>query len=83
MQPNLFKYTCLFKTFSLTLRLSIYVNSRFFYIVLIKAFHILAMKMEHILKAPQDAKIKSIGGAEGDNIAKGAAVIIFEDEKTE
>lgn len=38
------------------------------------------MKMEHILKAPQDATIKSIGGAEGDNIAKGAAIIIFEDE---
>ncbi|XP_039947656.1 methylcrotonoyl-CoA carboxylase subunit alpha, mitochondrial [Bactrocera tryoni] len=44
---------------------------------------LIAMKMEHILKAPQDAKIKSIGGAEGDNIAKGAAVIIFEDEEAE
>lgn len=41
---------------------------------------LIAMKMEHILKAPQDATIKSIGGAEGDNIAKGAAIIIFEDE---
>lgn len=44
---------------------------------------LIAMKMEHILKAPQDAIIKSIGGAEGDNIAKGAAVIIFEDEAAE
>lgn len=44
---------------------------------------LIAMKMEHILKAPQDATIKSIGGAEGDNIAKGAAVIIFEDEAAE
>lgn len=39
-----------------------------------------AMKMEHILKAPKDATIKSIGGAEGDNVAKGAAVITFVDE---
>ncbi|XP_004517988.1 methylcrotonoyl-CoA carboxylase subunit alpha, mitochondrial isoform X2 [Ceratitis capitata] len=42
---------------------------------------LIAMKMEHILKAPQDATIKSIGGAEGTNISKGAAVIIFEDEE--
>ncbi|XP_030369477.1 methylcrotonoyl-CoA carboxylase subunit alpha, mitochondrial [Scaptodrosophila lebanonensis] len=41
---------------------------------------LIAMKMEHILKAPKDAIIKSIGGAEGDNVAKGAAVITFEDE---
>lgn len=38
------------------------------------------MKMEHILKAPKDATIKSIGGAVGDNIAKGAAVITFVDD---
>ncbi|XP_053966504.1 methylcrotonoyl-CoA carboxylase subunit alpha, mitochondrial [Anastrepha ludens] len=44
---------------------------------------LIAMKMEHILKAPQDATIKSIGGVEGENIAKGAAVIIFEDEAAE
>ncbi|XP_039492488.1 methylcrotonoyl-CoA carboxylase subunit alpha, mitochondrial [Drosophila santomea] len=41
---------------------------------------LIAMKMEHILKAPRDATIKSIGGAEGDNVAKGAAVITFVDE---
>ncbi|EDV52913.1 methylcrotonoyl-CoA carboxylase subunit alpha, mitochondrial [Drosophila erecta] len=42
---------------------------------------LIAMKMEHILKAPKDATIKSIGGAEGDNVAKGAAVITFVDEE--
>lgn len=36
--------------------------------------------MEHILKAPKDATVKSIGGAVGDNMAKGAAVITFVDE---
>ncbi|XP_073837377.1 methylcrotonoyl-CoA carboxylase 1 [Musca autumnalis] len=41
---------------------------------------LIAMKMEHILKAPKDAVIKSIGGAEGSNVAKGAAVITFEEE---
>lgn len=41
---------------------------------------LVAMKMEHILKAPKDATIKSIGGAEGDNVAKGAAVITFADD---
>ncbi|EDV90557.1 methylcrotonoyl-CoA carboxylase subunit alpha, mitochondrial [Drosophila grimshawi] len=42
---------------------------------------LIAMKMEHILKAPKDATIKSVGGAEGDNLAKGAAVITFVDEE--
>lgn len=41
------------------------------------------MKMEHVLKAPKDAKIKSIGGKAGDNIAKGAIVIAFDDEESE
>ncbi|EDW16650.1 methylcrotonoyl-CoA carboxylase subunit alpha, mitochondrial [Drosophila mojavensis] len=41
---------------------------------------LIAMKMEHILKAPKDATIKSIGGAVGDNMAKGAAVITFVDD---
>lgn len=41
---------------------------------------LIAMKMEHILKAPKDAVVKSIGGAEGSNVAKGAAVITFEEE---
>ncbi|XP_013106292.2 methylcrotonoyl-CoA carboxylase subunit alpha, mitochondrial [Stomoxys calcitrans] len=42
---------------------------------------LIAMKMEHILKAPKDAVIKSIGGTEGSNVAKGAAVITFEEEE--
>ncbi|ALC45447.1 CG2118 [Drosophila busckii] len=42
---------------------------------------LIAMKMEHILKAPKDATIKSVGGAEGDNVAKGAAVVTFVDEE--
>ncbi|XP_017073330.2 methylcrotonoyl-CoA carboxylase subunit alpha, mitochondrial [Drosophila eugracilis] len=41
---------------------------------------LIAMKMEHILKAPKDAIIKSIGGVEGDNVAKGSAIITFVDE---
>ncbi|KAH8306160.1 hypothetical protein KR018_002799, partial [Drosophila ironensis] len=44
---------------------------------------LIAMKMEHILKAPKDATVKSIGGAEGDNVAKGAAVITFVDEEAD
>lgn len=42
---------------------------------------LIAMKMEHILKAPKDAIIKSIGGVEGGNVAKGSAVVTFEDEE--
>lgn len=42
---------------------------------------LIAMKMEHILKAPKDAVVKSIGGAVGANVAKGAAVITFEEEE--
>lgn len=44
---------------------------------------LIAMKMEHILKAPKDAVIKSIGGAEGSNVTKGSAVITFEDDAQE
>lgn len=44
---------------------------------------LIAMKMEHILKAPKDAVIKSIGGFEGTNVAKGSAVITFEEEESE
>ncbi|XP_067634408.1 methylcrotonoyl-CoA carboxylase subunit alpha, mitochondrial isoform X2 [Eurosta solidaginis] len=44
---------------------------------------LIAMKMEHILKAPQDATIKSINCAEGENVAKDAAIVIFEDEAVE
>lgn len=44
---------------------------------------LIAMKMEHILKAPKDAVVKSIGGAVGSNVAKGSAVITFEDDEAE
>lgn len=41
---------------------------------------IIAMKMEHVLKAPRDAVVKTVGGQPGDNMAKGAAIVTFEDE---
>uniref|UniRef100_A0A1A9ZPP9 Methylcrotonoyl-CoA carboxylase subunit alpha, mitochondrial n=1 Tax=Glossina pallidipes TaxID=7398 RepID=A0A1A9ZPP9_GLOPL len=44
---------------------------------------LIAMKMEHSLKAPKDAVVKSIGGIEGSNVAKGAAVITFEEDTNE
>uniref|UniRef100_A0A1A9VMC1 Methylcrotonoyl-CoA carboxylase subunit alpha, mitochondrial n=1 Tax=Glossina austeni TaxID=7395 RepID=A0A1A9VMC1_GLOAU len=44
---------------------------------------LIAMKMEHSLKAPKDAVVKSIGGIEGSNVAKGAAVITFEEDSNE
>ncbi|XP_055381206.1 methylcrotonoyl-CoA carboxylase subunit alpha, mitochondrial [Condylostylus longicornis] len=40
---------------------------------------IIAMKMEHVLKAPKDAKIKSVSGNLGKNIAKNESVVVFED----
>lgn len=40
---------------------------------------IIAMKMEHVLKAPRDGVVKSVVGAAGSNVAKGAAVVTFED----
>lgn len=44
---------------------------------------IIAMKMEHVLKAPRDGVVKSVAGAAGSNVAKGAAVVTFVDESTE
>ncbi|KAG4077353.1 hypothetical protein HA402_009754 [Bradysia odoriphaga] len=41
---------------------------------------IIAMKMEHVLKAPRNGVVKSVGGKVGDNLAKGAAVVTFEVE---
>lgn len=41
---------------------------------------IIAMKMEHVLKAPRDGVVKSVSGAAGSNVAKGAAVVTFVDE---
>lgn len=40
---------------------------------------IIAMKMEHVLKAPRDGRVKSVAGAAGSNVAKGAAVVTFEE----
>ncbi|KAJ6599630.1 Methylcrotonoyl-CoA carboxylase subunit alpha, mitochondrial, partial [Pseudolycoriella hygida] len=42
---------------------------------------IIAMKMEHVLKAPRNGVVKSVGGKVGDNLAKGAAVVTFEAEE--
>lgn len=41
---------------------------------------IIAMKMEHVLKAPRDAVVKTVGGQPGDNMAKGSAIVTFEEE---
>lgn len=41
---------------------------------------IIAMKMEHVLKAPRDAIVKNVGGQPGDNMAKGAAIVTFEED---
>lgn len=42
---------------------------------------IIAMKMEHVLKAPKDAVVKSVGGKPGDNMAKGSAIVTFEEDE--
>lgn len=41
---------------------------------------IIAMKMEHVLKAPREGTIKFINPNLGKNISKGEAVVVFEDE---
>lgn len=41
---------------------------------------IIAMKMEHVLKAPRNGIVKSVAGKAGTNVAKGAAVVTFEEE---
>lgn len=41
---------------------------------------IIAMKMEHVLKAPRDGVVKSVAGVAGTNVAKGAAVVTFVEE---
>jgi 3-methylcrotonyl-CoA carboxylase alpha subunit len=37
------------------------------------------MKMEHVLKAPRDGVVKSVGGEPGANVGKGAAIVSFEE----
>lgn len=38
---------------------------------------IIAMKMEHVLKAPRDGVVESVSGGAGSNVAKGEAVVTF------
>lgn len=40
---------------------------------------LIAMKMEHVLKASRDAEIESINCTEGENVSKGTCVIILKD----
>jgi 3-methylcrotonyl-CoA carboxylase alpha subunit len=44
---------------------------------------IIAMKMEHVLKAPRDGVVKAVGGVAGQNVAKGAAVVKFEENDSD
>ncbi|XP_058450998.1 methylcrotonoyl-CoA carboxylase subunit alpha, mitochondrial [Malaya genurostris] len=39
---------------------------------------LIAMKMEHVLKAAKDGVVKAVLNAEGDNVQKGAVLISFE-----
>ncbi|XP_055546271.1 methylcrotonoyl-CoA carboxylase subunit alpha, mitochondrial [Wyeomyia smithii] len=39
---------------------------------------LIAMKMEHVLKAARDGVVKAVLNAEGDNVRKGAVLIAFE-----
>uniref|UniRef100_A0A336K5K3 CSON001039 protein n=1 Tax=Culicoides sonorensis TaxID=179676 RepID=A0A336K5K3_CULSO len=41
---------------------------------------IIAMKMEHVLKAPKDGIVKSVAGEAGINVAKNQVVVSFEQE---
>ena len=41
---------------------------------------IIAMKMEHVLKAPRDGRVKLVGAVAGSNIAKGVKVVVLEEE---
>lgn len=42
---------------------------------------IIAMKMEHVLKAHRNGTVKSVGGKPGNNMAKGVAVVTLEEEQ--
>ncbi|KAL3281186.1 hypothetical protein HHI36_004403 [Cryptolaemus montrouzieri] len=42
-------------------------------------FVLIAMKMEHIVKAPRDAEIQNVHFKPGDNVAKDAVVVVFND----
>ncbi|XP_063705563.1 methylcrotonoyl-CoA carboxylase subunit alpha, mitochondrial [Culicoides brevitarsis] len=43
---------------------------------------IIAMKMEHVLKAPRDGVVKSVAGEAGMNMTKNQAVVTFEEEES-
>lgn len=42
---------------------------------------IIAMKMEHVLKAHRSGTIKSVNGKPGDNMAKGESIVTLEEEQ--
>lgn len=46
-------------------------------------FVIIAMKMEHVVKATRDAKVSNVYFNVGDNVAKDASIVQFEEVKTE
>lgn len=39
---------------------------------------LIAMKMEHVLKAATDGVVKAVPNAEGSNVKKGAVLVAFE-----
>lgn len=39
---------------------------------------LIAMKMEHVLKAAKDGVVKAVPNAEGENVRKGAVLVAFE-----
>lgn len=44
---------------------------------------IIAMKMEHVMRAPRDGVVATVAGGAGANVAKGEAVVTFEVEEAE
>lgn len=46
-------------------------------------FVIIAMKMEHVVKAARDAKVSNVYSNVGDNVAKDATIVQFEELKKE
>ena len=44
---------------------------------------IIAMKMEHVLKAPRKGVVKLVGATAGKNVAKGEVIVRLVDEEVE
>lgn len=42
---------------------------------------IIAMKMEHVLKAPKDGVVDKVNAQVGDSVAKGAVIVSFETDE--